>query len=103
MNKLIVHKQRVGPILGRHPWVFSGALQYIPEGLESGSPVQLVNEQGQFLAQGYFNSYSQIAVRLWSWDENEVVETVSFLKKELSRLLLPEKILLLVSLLIRID
>jgi 23S rRNA (cytosine1962-C5)-methyltransferase len=81
MNKLIVHKQRVGPILGRHPWVFSGALQYIPEGLESGSPVQLVNEQGQFLAQGYFNSYSQIAVRLWSWDENEVVDSKFFEKR----------------------
>lgn len=81
MNKLIVHKQRVGPILGRHPWVFSGALQHIPEGLESGSPVQLVNEQGQFLAQGYFNSYSQIAVRLWSWDENEIVDSKFFEKR----------------------
>lgn len=84
MNKLVVHRQRVGPILGRHPWVFSGALQHIPEGLESGSPVQLVNEGGQFLAHGYFNSYSQIAVRLWSWDENEAVDN-KFFEKRISR------------------
>ena len=81
MLKLTVHKQRIGPILGRHPWVFSGALNNIPEGLTSGDPVMLVNEDGAFLAQGYFNSYSQIAVRLWSWDEHEVVDDKFFEKR----------------------
>lgn len=81
MNKLVVQRQRVGPILGRHPWVFSGALQYIPEGLKSGDSVMLVNEEGQFLAHGYFNSYSQIAVRLWSWDEQEAVDDKFFEKR----------------------
>lgn len=81
MLKLTVHKQRIGPILGRHPWVFSGALKVIPEGLKSGDPVMLVNEEGGFLAQGYFNSYSQIAVRLWSWDESEAVDDKFFEKR----------------------
>lgn len=81
MTTLIVHRQRIGPILGRHPWVFSGALKNIPDGLESGTPVRLENEEGGFLAQGYFNSYSQIAVRLWSWDENETVDEKFFEKK----------------------
>ncbi len=79
--KLVVQKQRIGPILGRHPWVFSGALKQIPEGLKSGEAVILVNEEGQFLAQGYFNSYSQIAVRLWSWDEQETVDDKFFEKR----------------------
>jgi len=81
MFKLIVQKQRVGPILGRHPWVFSGALKQIPEGLKTGEAVVLTNEQGEFLAQGYFNSYSQIAVRLWSWDEQETVDDKFFEKR----------------------
>jgi 23S rRNA (cytosine1962-C5)-methyltransferase len=81
MTKLIVHKQRIGPILGRHPWVFSGALKHIPDGLKSGEPVVLTNEEGQFLAQGYFNSYSQIAVRLWSWDEQESADEKFFEKR----------------------
>lgn len=81
MTKLIVRKQRTGPILGRHPWVFSGALQQIPEGLKSGEPVILTNEMGCFLAQGYFNSYSQIAVRLWGWDETEIIDDKFFEKK----------------------
>ncbi len=74
MHTLIVRKERVGPVRGRHPWVFSGALKTIPEGLGSGDAVTLVDETGVFLAHGYFNSYSQIAVRLWSWDADEVVD-----------------------------
>jgi len=72
MMKLTVARNRLGPVLGRHPWVFSGALKNIPEGLKSGEPVSLVDEQGKFLAGGYFNSYSQIAVRVWSWQEEEI-------------------------------
>lgn len=84
MTKLTVNRQRIGPILGRHPWVFSGALKQIPEGLKSGDAVVLANEEGQFLAQGYFNSYSQIAVRLWSWDENDTIDD-NFFEKRISQ------------------
>lgn len=81
MINLTVFNKRVGPVRGRHPWVFSGALKHIPEGLESGMPVQLRDENNNFLAQGYFNSYSQIAVRVWSWDEKEEVNEDFFVKK----------------------
>ncbi|MBU0546467.1 23S rRNA (cytosine(1962)-C(5))-methyltransferase RlmI, partial [Patescibacteria group bacterium] len=81
MIKLTVRRERVGPIRGRHPWVFSGALIRIPDGLESGMPVGLYDEAGKFLAQGYFNSYSQIAVRVWSWDEKEEVNAGFFEKR----------------------
>lgn len=74
MTTLTVLQKRVGPIRGRHPWVFSGALKFIPEGLTAGEPVELVDEQGIYLASGYFNSYSQIAVRLWNWEQVEVNE-----------------------------
>src|SRR3989338_4154466 len=74
MVQLTIFQKRLGPIRGRHPWVFSGALKTIPEGLESGTPVELVDEAGNFLASGYFNSYSQIAVRLWSWVVGEEVD-----------------------------
>lgn len=81
MNKLTINKNRVGPILGRHPWVFQGAIKRIPEGLSSGMPVALYDERGGFLAQGYFNSYSQMAVRLWSWDEEEKIDLDFFLRR----------------------
>jgi 23S rRNA (cytosine1962-C5)-methyltransferase len=81
MITLTVLQKRSGPIRGRHPWVFSGALKNIPEGLESGEPVKLIDEQGKFLAHGYFNSYSQIAVRIWSWNEQESIDKDFFVNR----------------------
>jgi 23S rRNA (cytosine1962-C5)-methyltransferase len=72
MIQLNVFNKRIGPIRGRHPWVFSGALKQIPEGVQSGEPVELLDEAGNYLASGYFNSYSQIAVRLWDWNKAEI-------------------------------
>lgn len=73
-----IRKKRVGPLLGRHPWLFSGALINTPEGLAHGEPVQICSESGEYLASGYFNSYSQIAVRIWSFDKNEKVDDAFF-------------------------
>lgn len=77
----VVHGDKLRPILNRHPWVFSRAIENIPDGLESGTPIKLVDEQNNFLAQGYFSSYSQIAVRVWSYDEKEEVDVSFFIKR----------------------
>lgn len=81
MQQLTILAKRVGPIRGRHPWVFSGAFKHIPEGLTSGMPVELIDEQGNFLAAGYFNSYSQIAVRLWSFAPVTTIDSEFFAHK----------------------
>ncbi len=81
MLKLTVLNKRVGPIRGRHPWVFSGALKNIPDGIKSGTPIELVDEQGNFLAAGYFNSYSQIAVRLWGFEADKEVDKNFFVAR----------------------
>ncbi len=81
MLQLTVRTERSGPIRGRHPWVFSGALHQIPDGIPHGEPVELVDERGIFLAAGYFNSYSQIAVRLWSFAPVKEITTEFFAEK----------------------
>jgi 23S rRNA (cytosine1962-C5)-methyltransferase len=81
MFNFTVINKRIGPIRGRHPWVFSGAIKHIPDGIKSGTPIKLYDEMNNFLAQGYFNSYSQIAVRLWSWQEKEEIKKEFFVKK----------------------
>ena len=81
MISLKVKKQKTGPAINRHPWVFSQALENIPENLKPGTPVKLINESGVFLASGYFNSYSQIAVRIWGYDEYENIEKNFFIKR----------------------
>lgn len=81
MITLTVKQNRIGPIAGCHPWVFSQAITRIPEGIQSGTPVTLMSEKGEFLALGYFNSYSQIAVRVWGYDENEAMDRAFFAKR----------------------
>lgn len=93
MTELKVHRDRVGPVFARHPWIFAGALASVPEGLETGAAVRIVGPDGRFLASGYFNGYSQIAVRVWSWDPDEVVDEAFFRRRIERALALRERVL----------
>jgi 23S rRNA (cytosine1962-C5)-methyltransferase len=81
MVNLTVRQNRIGPLYGRHPWAFSQAFISIPEGLSPGQPVELVSERGDFLAFGYFNSYSQISVRVWGFERGEEVDERFFVRR----------------------
>ena len=81
MVSLKIKQKRIGPVANYHPWVFSQAFINIPEGLAPGEPVLLISEKGDFLAKGYFSSYSQITVRVWGYDEEEKVDEQFFLKR----------------------
>ncbi len=91
MVTLVIAANRIGPVLGRHPWVFSRALVKVPEGLVPGEPVRLVGQSGDFLAAGYFSSYSQISVRLWGYDPTEEVDRDFFVRRVQAASLLREQ------------
>src|SRR5690606_10154912 len=55
----------------RHPWVFSGALADTYQKPKDGAVVQVVDDQDQFVAYGWYNSHSRVAVRLIEWDVNQ--------------------------------
>ncbi|KYG62215.1 class I SAM-dependent rRNA methyltransferase [Bdellovibrio bacteriovorus] len=54
-----------------HPWVFSNELSASPKGLLPGTPVELQDSKGQFLARGYGNPHSLIAFRALSFNSQE--------------------------------
>lgn len=81
MLTLKVRNTKTGPIMNRHPWVFSQALENIPDGLKPGTPVRLISDRTGYLATGYFNSYSQIAVRLWGYNEQEEITKDFFIDR----------------------
>ncbi len=49
---------------GGHPWIFSGAIAAGLEGAEPGEPVHVHAAGGRFLAGGYVNPRTPIAVRV---------------------------------------
>lgn len=81
MKTIRIKKGREKPARGRHPWIFSGAVEPLPEGLEPGEIVEVVDNKGEFVGRGYCNPRSQIVVRLLTWDENEVVDAAFFARR----------------------
>ena len=61
--------------LNRHPWIFGGAIDRIEGQVEDGDIVTVRDAQGGFVGRGYLNRRSQIAVRLLTWDESELIDS----------------------------
>lgn len=58
-----------------HPWVFSGAIDQVKGAPENGEIVMVTDSIGNFLAYGFFNNKSRVAVRLLEWNlETEINE-----------------------------
>ncbi len=70
--RLILKPGKEKPIQGRHPWIYSGAIDQIDDSFETGDLVRVYSAQNQFLGTGYLNPRSQIAVRMLSFEENPI-------------------------------
>lgn len=66
---------REKPVLHRHPWLFSGAIGRIDGSPAPGDIVRVLDANGEFLAQAYFNAQSQITLRLLTWDKEEIIDS----------------------------
>jgi 23S rRNA (cytosine1962-C5)-methyltransferase len=81
MFEVILKKGKEKAVLQRHPWVFSGAIERVKGSPENGDIVKLLNAKGDFMAYGFFNDQSRVALRLLEWDENIVVDDTWFREK----------------------
>ncbi|GAP64571.1 23S rRNA (cytosine1962-C5)-methyltransferase [Ardenticatena maritima] len=83
MNRTITLKpKREKSVAQRHPWLFSGAIAHADA--EAGDIVDVLDHRGQWLARGYYNPASQIAVRLLTFDPAERVDA-DFWRRRLER------------------
>lgn len=51
-----------------HPWIFSGAIHHMDEGIEEGETVRVITAAGEFIAVGHYQIGS-IAVRVLSFED----------------------------------
>lgn len=54
-----------------HPWIFSGAIHHMDEGIEEGETVRVITAAGEFIAVGHYQIGS-IAVRVLSFEDLEI-------------------------------
>lgn len=64
-----------------HLWIFSGALQQPPRWIEPGGLVDVKSATGQFVARGYYNPRTDIAIRLLTHDSEEAIDYAYFRRR----------------------
>jgi len=57
-----------------HLWIFSGALQQSPHWIEPGGLVDVKSSTGQFVARGYYNPHTDIAIRILTRDIEQAID-----------------------------
>ncbi|QUC67995.1 class I SAM-dependent rRNA methyltransferase [Aristaeella hokkaidonensis] len=57
-----------------HPWIFKSDIEKELNGCAAGDIVDIISSKGKFLARGYYNPNSQIALRIMTYNEEEAVD-----------------------------
>jgi len=86
MPSLIIKPGREKSLRRNHPWIFSGAIDREVDVSKSGQTVEIISSQGEFLAQAAYSPHSQIRARIWTTDQDEIVDK-EFFGKRISRAL----------------
>jgi 23S rRNA (cytosine1962-C5)-methyltransferase len=81
MNSVILKKGREKNLLQRHPWIFSGAIERVEGSPGSGETVTVCSFDRKPLAQAAWSPQSQIAVRVWSFNPETMIDAAFFRTK----------------------
>lgn len=65
-------------VVQRHPWIFGGAVAKITGEPAPGDTLMVRASTGAFLAHAAYSPSSQIAGRIWSWDEAQSIDAAFF-------------------------
>ena len=73
LSAVRLKRGRIKSVLNRHPWIFSGSISSVHGSHAPGAVVNVHDQEGKFLARGYYNPHSQITVRILTWEEDEPI------------------------------
>lgn len=71
MKNITLKRGKQESLLRFHPWVFSGAIKHVDEGINEGELAKVITENGEFIAIGHYQQGS-IAVRVLTFDDEPV-------------------------------
>jgi 23S rRNA (cytosine1962-C5)-methyltransferase len=81
MHSVKLKKGKEKAVRQMHPWVFSGAIDQIKGKPENGDIVMVNDSNNAFLAYGFFNDKSRVAVRLLEWNQETEIDESWWRKK----------------------
>ena len=73
MKKVWLKPTKEKSLLRKHPWVFSGAIRTIEEGIADGDIVEVFNNKDRYMGTGHYNE-GTITVRLFEFIQQEINE-----------------------------
>ena len=68
MKNITLKRGKQESLLRFHPWVFSGAIKHVDEGINEGELAKVMTENGEFIAIGHYQQGS-ITVRVLTFDD----------------------------------
>ncbi|MDG6098831.1 methyltransferase domain-containing protein [Alteromonas sp. ZYF713] len=78
---VLLQEGREKSLKRHHPWVFDGAVANVKGRCRSGDTVDVVAADGSWLGRGAYSPASQIRVRIWTFDQQEVIDNAFFLRR----------------------
>ena len=71
-TSVILKKGKEVSVLRKHPWIFSGAIQYLPKPLQDGDVVDVLASDKQYLGTGHYQGGGSISVRVLSFTKQDI-------------------------------
>ena len=81
MNKVILKPSKEKSLLRKHPWIFSGAIKKIEDGIKDGDIVEVFTNKENYIATGHYNE-GNISVRIFDFNQTKIDEKYWKLKIE---------------------
>lgn len=84
--KIVLKPKRDESLRRRHPWIFSGAIATGDGAPALGETVDVYSAEHEWLARAAWSPHSQIRARVWTFAEQEIIDS-SFFHRKLERAL----------------
>ncbi len=78
MTKVFLKSGREKRVYSLHPWVFRSDIDHVSGNSVPGDIVDILSSRGKFLARGYYNPNSQIALRIMTYQDEPVDRDLIF-------------------------
>ena len=70
--KAILKKGKEKRVFSMHPWIFKSDIDRIEGNCIPGDIVEIISSRGRFLAKGFYNPNSQIALRIMTYRDEKI-------------------------------
>src|SRR5438105_15875930 len=64
-----------------HPWIFQKMVEKPTTRLPSGSVVDILDRDGQWVGRGFYNGHSRISLRVLTADSAEAIDDAFFVRR----------------------